>query len=312
MVRELTEFQRRVSETISGIQASICEGLESFERDAGSDLRFNRDQWTREGGGGGLTRVLEEGAVLEKGGVNLSTVHGELSEEFAAHLPGSGRTFFATGVSLVIHPRNPHAPTVHANFRFLERGDRSWFGGGADLTPHYYYPQDAEHFHGVWRECCEAHPEVADYEAFRDWCDRYFFIRHRGEHRGVGGIFFDYRYVDPDREAHGDALLAFIRDAGMRFMAAYGPILDRRKDTRYTDAQRTWQLLRRGRYVEFNLVYDRGTVFGLKTGGRIESILMSLPSPVRWDYDVQPSPGTPEARLLEVLHRPVPAGADPE
>jgi coproporphyrinogen III oxidase len=290
------------------LQARICEGLEALEREAGGDAAFAGDRWDREGGGGGLARVIQDGSLLEKGGVNVSVVHGALSDAFARELPGSGARFFATGVSLVIHPRNPHVPTVHANFRYLEHGDRRWFGGGADLTPYYWHREDEESFHAVWRELCEAHPGIADYDAFRDECDRYFFLPHRGERRGVGGIFFDDLLVDPARDGHEAALLAFVEDGGRRFLDAYAPIVRRRMGTRWTDDERRWQEYRRGRYVEFNLLYDRGTVFGLRTGGRTESILMSLPPVVRWTYGYEPAVGTPEHALLERLRRAPPAG----
>ncbi|RMG96745.1 MAG: oxygen-dependent coproporphyrinogen oxidase [Deltaproteobacteria bacterium] len=305
----LSDPQRRAHEAVRTIQGAICRGLEAIEAASGSAARFREDTWERPGGGGGWTRVLQGGRVLEKGGVNVSVVHGKLGDDLGAQLPGRGEHFFATGVSLVLHPVNPHAPTVHANYRYLERGDQRWFGGGADLTPHYYYEEDATHFHQVHRNACEAHADVADYAYFRDWCDHYFYIRHRKEHRGVGGIFFDYQYVTDDDAF--DRWLAFVIDAGAAFREAYEPILTRRKDLPYGDRERTWQLQRRGRYAEFNLVYDRGTVFGLKTQGRIESILMSLPPVCRWDYDVRPEPGSPEAKLLEVLTRPVPAGPFP-
>ncbi len=299
----LTPFQARAAAVVQAIQTRICEGLEAVERQHGGTHGFASDQWERPGGGGGLTRVLADGAVLEKGGVNTSVVFGELTEKFARELPGEGRTFFATGVSLVLHPRNPFAPTVHANFRYIEQGQKRWFGGGADLTPYYYYPEDREHFHGVWQQLCTKHAEHADYQEFADWCDRYFYLPHRGERRGVGGIFFDRLFVDPQKPGHDEQLLAFIRDGGMAFLDAYEPILRRRLATPFTPEQRRWQALRRGRYVEFNLLHDRGTVFGLRTGGRTESILMSLPSHVQWGYCEEPEPNTPEAALLEQLRK---------
>ena len=299
----LTSVQQRAADVVRAVQAAICAGLEAVEDAAGSDARFLSDEWTRPGGGGGLTRVLQ-GAVIEKGGVSTSTVFGELSPTFAAQMPGSGLTFFATGVSLVLHPRNPYVPTVHANFRYIEHGSKRWVGGGADLTPYYFYPEDKRHFHGVWQRLCEDHPGVGDHGRFREWCERYFYLKHRGEHRGVGGIFFDNLYVDEAVPGHEDRLLAFIRDGGMRFLDAYLPILQRRQGQPHGPAQRRWQELRRGRYVEFNLLYDRGTTFGLKTGGRTESILMSLPPTVQWGYCVEPEPGTPEHDLLVELRRP--------
>jgi len=277
------------------LQRDLCAGLEALDGRA----RFGRDEWRREGGGGGLTRVLADGAVLEKAGVNFSLVHGQLSEAFAKELPGSGTAFSATGVSLVLHPLSPHVPTAHMNFRYLEHGEKRWFGGGADLTPYYFHREDKEHFHGVWRQVCEEFPDVGDYPRWRDACDRYFFLPHRGERRGVGGIFFDYLFVDDDlRRAR---VAEFVARAGRAFLDAYLPIAKRRLGTPVTEAQRRWQEIRRGRYVEFNLLYDRGTTFGLKTGGRVESILMSLPPRVRWGYAETPAEGTPVSALLKEL-----------
>ena len=305
-----------------GIQAAVCSGLETLEAEHGSYSGFTDDPWTREeeggglgggsGGGsrgGGLARVLADGAVIEKGGVNSSIVFGELSQDFAARLPGDGTRFFATGVSIELHPKNPHAPTVHANFRYVEQGEQRWFGGGADMTPFYFYDEDKAHFHRVWEGLCRDHAvasELGGHAKCRDWCDRYFYLAHRGERRGVGGIFFDYLHVDPTREGHDELLLAFIEDGGRRFSRAYEPILRRRADTPYTPEQRRWQEVRRGRYVEFNLLYDRGTVFGLRSGGRTESLLMSLPPRAQWSYRAEPQPGSPEAALLAELRRPPP------
>lgn len=304
-----TEFQRRAHDTVVALQTAICSAVEAVERDGGGTGEFVADVWDRPGGGGGLTRVLR-GSVIEKGGVNTSAVFGELSPQFAGQLPGSGSTFFAAGVSLVLHPSNPFVPTVHANFRYIEQGDRRWFGGGADLTPYYYFPEDRADFHAVWQRYCDDHPGIGDYPRFSDWCDRYFYLPHRGESRGVGGIFFDHLFVDPAVPDHDEALLAFIRDGGTRFLDAYLPIARRHLHDPYGPEQRRWQEQRRGRYVEFNLIYDRGTVFGLKTGGRTESILMSLPPHVQWGYCEEPAPGTPEARLLSELRRPFP-GEEP-
>jgi coproporphyrinogen III oxidase len=301
----LTPSQQRAAEIVREVQAAICGGLEAVEREHGSDARFLSDDWTRPAGGGGLTRILR-GQVFEKAGVATSVVFGELSPTFAAQLPGTGHEFFATGVSLVLHPTNPYVPTVHANFRYIEHGERRWVGGGADLTPYYFFPEDKQHFHASWQAFCAAHPGVGEHERFREWCERYFYLKHRGEHRGVGGIFFDNLVItDPASEA---ARLAFIRDGGLRFLGAYLPIVARRVTTAYGPAQRRWQELRRGRYVEFNLLYDRGTVFGLKTGGRTESILMSLPPHVQWGYCEEPEPGTPEHDLLLELRRPAVEG----
>jgi coproporphyrinogen III oxidase len=273
-----------------GLQTRICDGLEAED---GSG-KFLRDRWERPGGGGGLTRVMADGSLFEKAGVNFSAVHGELKPEFAATLPGEGRDFRATGVSLVLHPRSPMVPTVHANFRFLAKGGKQWFGGGADLTPYYPEREDVEHFHRTWKTVCDRH-DAGFYPRFKKWCDDYFYLPHRGETRGVGGIFFDQLQRDPVRD------FAFVRDAGDAFLEAYLPIARRRKLDGWSDGERQFQLLRRGRYVEFNLIYDRGTIFGLKTDGRTESILMSLPPLVRWDYDVKWEPGSREADLVNWL-----------
>ncbi len=280
-----------IVEYLRGLQDRICQGLADLDGKA----RFREDSWQREGGGGGRTRVLTDGGLFEKAGVNFSDVHGQMAEEFAKQIPGEGRDFTAAGVSLVLHPRNPQVPTVHANFRFLTKGQRQWFGGGADLTPYYPFREDVIHFHRVWKQVCERHAAVVDYRRLKKWCDEYFFLPHRNEARGVGGIFFDY--------LEGDlaALFAFVRDAGDAFLDAYLPIARRRQQEPYTDAERAFQEFRRGRYVEFNLLYDRGTIFGLKTGGRTESILMSLPPVVRWHYDYRPEAGSREAELYEYL-----------
>ncbi len=294
----------RAASRWSELQGAICAAIEAADGEA----RFSTDRWSRPGGGGGVSRVLEGGRVFEKAGVNWSDVDGELPEDFAAQLPGWGRRFRATGVSLVLHPRSPMVPTTHANFRFLEKGDAAWFGGGADLTPYYLWREDAEHFHRTLAAACDAHTPVGDYPRFKRWCDEYFFIKHRAETRGVGGIFYDYVGHAPGHErattADLEAAFAMAGACGDAFVPAYVPIVEQRRDEAYGDDERRWQLLRRGRYVEFNLVYDRGTTFGLKTGGRIESILMSLPPLVRWDHDVSP-PGPREAALVEVLRTPV-------
>jgi len=270
------------------LQERIANAVEELDGN-----KFLEDVWTREGGGGGRTRILEDGSVFEKAGVNFSSVHGNLPEDFAAKIPvGSGTGFFATGVSLVFHPRNPMVPAVHANFRYLEKGESGWFGGGMDLTPVYPYVEDAQHFHQVIKASCDRHnPEY--YPRFKKWCDEYFFLKHRGEMRGIGGVFFDYLKDDPERT------FAFIRDLGDSFPEAYVPIARRRCNEAFGEKERRYQLYRRGRYVEFNLLYDRGTIFGLETKGRTESILMSLPPLVRWVYDLKLQPGSPEAKALE-------------
>src|SRR5690348_15855215 len=246
-----------------------------------------------------MARVLEGGALFEKAGVNWSSVDGELPAEIADSMPGAGRTFRASGVSLVLHPRSPMVPTTHANFRCIAKGDVVWFGGGADLTPYYLFRDDAVHFHRTLADACDRHPPVGDYNRFKTWCDEYFFLPHRGETRGVVEVFFDY--LGDKGEHPVERVFEFVMEIGRAFPPAYVPIVQRRVTETYGETERTWHLRRRGRYVEFNLIYDRGTIFGLKTNGRIESILMSLPPLVRWDYDVMPQPGSPEAELLAHL-----------
>jgi coproporphyrinogen III oxidase len=265
------------------LQDRITDGLS--KQDGRS---FREDLWERDGGGGGRTRVLEDGNVFEKGGVNFSRVQGSLPEEFADQIPrGSGTEFFATGISLVIHPRNPRVPIVHANFRYLEKGDAEWFGGGVDLSPSYPYEEDCVHFHQTLKAACDSHdPDY--YPRFKKWCDEYFSIPHRNEMRGIGGVFFDYLEEDPDD------VFSFVQSVGDSFLPAYLPVVERRRNEPYGEQEETFQAIRRGRYAEFNLVYDRGTVFGLKTRGRTESILMSLPPLARWVYQFTPEPGSVE------------------
>jgi coproporphyrinogen III oxidase len=283
-------LRERAATYFGELQQRITAALEEVDG-AG---RFREDAWDRPGGGGGRSRVLTDGAVFEKAGVNFSDVSGQMSEEFAGQVPGEGRDFTACGISLVLHPLNPLVPTVHANFRFLTKGERRWFGGGADLTPYYPFREDVIHFHRVWQAVCRRHPAPVDYARFKKWCDDYFYLPHRGEARGIGGIFFDY--IDGD-----ESVFAFVQDAGNSFLDAYLPSVRRHKDEPYTERQRAFQEFRRGRYVEFNLLYDRGTLFGLKTGGRTESILMSLPPRVRWLYDYHPEAGSREAELYDYL-----------
>ena len=299
----MSDLFDRAAKFFQDLQTDICRALSA----ADGVREFTADTWQRPGGGGGTARVLEEGGVFEKAGVNWSLVDGELPAELADHMPGSGRTFRATGVSLVLHPRSPMIPTTHANFRCLQRGDALWFGGGADLTPYYLDRDDARHFHQTLADACDRHRPVGDYDRWKAWCDEYFFLPHRQETRGIGGVFFDYvgevgAQPTPGRTPQpAEQVFALVRDLGSSFTSAYVPIVNRRRDTVYGERERTWQLQRRGRYVEFNLLYDRGTIFGLKTNGRIESILMSLPPLVRWDYDVLASPGSPEAELVSHL-----------
>jgi coproporphyrinogen III oxidase len=287
-------YQARAAAYFAELQDQICTALEMLD---GSG-RFREDRWERPGGGGGRTRILAQGGVFEKAGVNFSEVHGQMAPEFAAQVPGEGQDFTATGISLVLHPQSPMVPTVHANFRYLTKGNKRWFGGGADLTPYYPCREDVIHFHQTWKQVCDRHAPLVEHERLKRWCDEYFFLPHRNEPRGVGGIFFDYL------EGVWEALFSFVRDCGDHFLAAYQPIVERRRNESYTAGQRAFQEYRRGRYAEFNLLHDRGTLFGLKTGGRVESILMSLPPVVRWEYDYQAKPGSREARLLEEFLRP--------
>ncbi|MFM1681994.1 oxygen-dependent coproporphyrinogen oxidase [Aeromonas salmonicida] len=276
------------------LQDEICRSLEQ----ADGVGRFVEDAWAREGGGGGRTRVMRHGDMIEQGGVNFSHVYGDAMPASAtAHRPElAGRKFEAMGVSLVIHPNNPYVPTSHANVRFFiaeKEGEEPiwWFGGGFDLTPFYPFAEDVQHWHRVSRDLCQPFGEDI-YPEFKSWCDRYFFLKHRNETRGVGGLFFD----DLNRWPFADCF-AFMQAVGRGYLDAYLPIIERRKAQPYGEREREFQLYRRGRYVEFNLVYDRGTLFGLQTGGRTESILMSMPPLARWEYDWQPEAGSPEALL---------------
>ena len=291
----MSDLFDRASKFFSELQTDICRAL--AELDGGAE--FTADAWQRPGGGGGVARVLEGGALFEKAGVNWSSVDGELPAELADQMPGEGRSFRACGVSLVLHPRSPMVPTVHANFRCLTQGDALWFGGGSDLTPSYLFRDDAVHFHAALAAACDRHSPIGDYDRFKAWSDEYFFLPHRQETRGVGGVFFDYLGAKGEHAAEG--IFAFVADLGRAFLPSYVPIAQRRQTEPYGDLERAWQLRRRGRYVEFNLIYDRGTLFGLQTNGRVESILMSLPPLARWDYDVMATPGSPEAELLAHL-----------
>lgn len=288
--RQDISLAQRMQRFVEAQQQSICRRIESLDGEG----QFRFDSWERPGGGGGLTAVIEDGAVFEKGGVNTSAVHGMLPAGMAAALGVEEAPFFATGLSLVLHPQSPYVPTVHANFRYfalgadLMRPADQWFGGGADLTPVYPFEDDARHFHRVWKDVCDRH-ETADYGRFKSQCDEYFFLPHRNETRGVGGIFYDYLREDPEGVFH------FTREAGRAFLRAYLPIVELRKDQPYGDAEKFFQEIRRGRYAEFNLLFDRGTRFGIETEGRTESILMSLPPRARWRYDWDPAPESEEA-----------------
>jgi coproporphyrinogen III oxidase len=290
-----------VRDYLTGLQSRIVARLEQLD-----GMAFRRDQWKRPEGGGGLSRLIEEGHLLERGGVNFSHVAGaSLPPSATASRPElAGRGFEAMGVSLVLHPRNPYVPTVHMNVRFLVAHTAGadpvwWFGGGMDLTPYYPFEEDAIHFHRTCRDALAPFgPEY--YPRFKKWCDEYFYLKHRKEPRGIGGVFFD------DLNGQGfDVSFRLVQSVGESFLPAYLPIAERRRELAYGAREREFQAYRRGRYVEFNLVYDRGTLFGLQSGGRAESILMSLPPVAKWRYDWKPDPGTPEARLYDefLTHR---------
>ncbi|MEK6152719.1 oxygen-dependent coproporphyrinogen oxidase [Flavobacteriaceae bacterium 3-367] len=288
---------------IQQLQDTITSKLEAVDGQAS----FQEDLWKRAEGGGGRTRVIENGKVFEKGGVNISAVHGPLPKSMQAYFGVQEADFFACGLSLVLHPKSPMVPTVHANWRYFEMYDTDgklvdqWFGGGQDLTPYYLFDEDAEHFHSICKRACDAHhPDF--YAAYKEKCDAYFWNSHRNEARGVGGLFFDYcKQTD---EMSMQDWYNFVAEVGDSFLEAYVPIVEKRKDLPFDQAQRDWQEIRRGRYVEFNLVHDKGTLFGLRTNGRIESILMSLPPHVQWRYDYHPEAGSEEDRLLQVLQKP--------
>jgi coproporphyrinogen III oxidase len=299
------EIEAQAVDFFRGLQERIVEQLQSIDGHG-----FREDRWQRPGGGGGRSCVLADGGLFERAGVNFSDVFGEMRPELAKSLPGDGTTFRAAGLSLVLHPKSPRVPTVHANLRFIRRGSAAWFGGGTDLTPYYVVAEDARLFHRTLQEICGRH-EASLYPRFKRWCDRYFFLPHRNEPRGIGGIFFDYLGAGAERaagedapptpsewESSGENVFSFVRDLGDHLMDAYSAIVSRRRPEPWGPRERDWQLVRRGRYVEFNLVYDRGTLFGLRTDGRTESILMSLPPEARWRYDFSPEADSPEARSL--------------
>lgn len=299
---------------IQQLQDQICKGLE----DSDGKAKFQEDLWERPEGGGGRTRVIENGDVFEKGGVNISAVHGKLPDTMQKMFGVGEADFFACGLSLVIHPKSPMVPTVHANWRYFEmyneKGEiiNHWFGGGQDLTPYYLFEEDAKHFHQTCKTACDKHnPEF--YPLYKKKCDEYFWNAHRNEARGIGGLFFDYLKDTSNSELakQTDTKMSmedwynFVTEVGNSFLDAYLPIVERRKELPYTEANKTWQEIRRGRYVEFNLVYDKGTLFGLKTNGRIESILMSLPPHVQWVYNYHPEAGSEEEKLIKVLASPI-------
>lgn len=295
-----TITKEHIADRYREIQDLICKRIAAVDGKA----RFIKDRWSREGGGGGLSRVLANGDALEKAGVNFSAVLGELNPGMKQSLKiGDADEFYATGVSIVMHPSNPHVPIIHMNIRYfeLDNGDY-WFGGGIDLTPHYINPAEAAHFHRALKGVCDKY-DLDWYDAMKRKADDYFFIPHRNETRGVGGIFYDHMSAD---ESHSKAdILNFSLDLGRLFPEIYAELIEANRGKTYTDSEREWQLLRRGRYVEFNLVYDRGTRFGLLSNGRTESILMSLPKDARWLYDYHPEPGSREAETLSLLKKDV-------
>lgn len=289
-------------EFIHQLQDEICARLE----EADGLGKFREDLWERPGGGGGKSRVMSGGKVFEKAGVSTSIVHGDMPAALQRNLQSSGKQFFACGISLVLHPLNPFVPTVHANYRYFEMYDGeelidSWFGGGSDLTPYYLFESDAKHFHQTQKETAAQFGREL-YPRFKKQCDEYFYNHHRGESRGIGGTFFDYLKANEDYSSRD--WMAFTMAMGRNFLPSYMPILEKRKKLQWEDPHRYWQEIRRGRYVEFNLIHDRGTLFGIKTNGRTESILMSLPPRVRWDYDHQPEVGSEEEKLLHILKNP--------
>ena len=289
---------------IHDLQKHICKSLEKVDGKA----VFVTDEWDREHGGGGITKVISGGRVFEKGGVNSSVVWGPVTDTMRSQLKIDGESWFACGLSLVIHPLNPYVPTVHANWRYFEMyddqgnvGDR-WFGGGADLTPYYLFEEDAQHFHRSFKAAMDTFGSDL-YFKYKQWCDQYFVNRHRDdEMRGIGGVFYDY--LRPVDEGDANRLFVFQRDNANAFLTAYLPIVEKRKDMVYGERELEWQEIRRGRYVEFNLIHDRGTLFGLRTNGRTESILMSLPPRARWEYNYQPEKGSAEAALVDACKHP--------
>jgi coproporphyrinogen III oxidase len=315
------DSRSRARTLLMGLQDSICQGLQALDAEG----QFQEESWQRPEGGGGRSRVMKEGRVFEQGGVNFSEVEGaQLPPSILNQRPeAEGHRWFAVGTSMVLHPRNPWVPTVHLNYRYFEAGPVWWFGGGADLTPYYPFLEDARHFHRTLKGACDS-VDPSYYKVFKPWCDEYFYLRHRQETRGVGGIFYDYQdsggvlYKGSEPEAAAAAVAAasgpieqdweklfrLASACGQAFLPSYGPIVERRNNLAYGETERQFQLYRRGRYVEFNLVFDRGTIFGLQTNGRTESILMSLPPLVRWEYGYTPAPGSREALLTEVFTRP--------
>ncbi|SFT16922.1 oxygen-dependent coproporphyrinogen oxidase [Sphingobacterium wenxiniae] len=289
-----------IAETYKTIQNEITQGLEALDGKA----TFQEELWEREGGGGGRTRIIQQGNILEKGGVNFSAVHGKLPEPIKKAFGVEEEDFFATGVSIVIHPNNPWVPIIHMNIRYFELNEQMrWFGGGIDLTPHYIIEDDARFFHHMMKNVCDKH-HSSFYTDFKTWADNYFYIKHRQETRGIGGVFYD-RLTPEKTGLSYEQIFDFSCDLGRTFVPTYTELVNRNREKTFTQREKDWQLLRRGRYVEFNLVYDAGTKFGLETNGRIESILMSLPTQANWAYDFQPEAGSLEEQTLSLLKKDI-------
>jgi coproporphyrinogen III oxidase len=288
---------------VQNLQNRICNSIETIDQ----KQKFNEDLWIRNEGGGGISRVLENGAVFEKAGVNISSIHGLLPKSMQEYFKVKALDFNACGISLVIHPNNPIVPTVHFNLRYFEMLDKKgkiidhWFGGGQDLTPYYVFEEDIIHFHQICKDSCDKYG-ISLYEEFKKSCDSYFWNSHRNEARGIGGIFFDYLKFDSKYSMEN--WYSFVVDVGNNFLESYNPIVNKRKDAKYSSYQKNWQEIRRGRYVEFNLIHDKGTIFGLKTNGRIESILMSLPPRAQWLYNFKPLKNSEEEVLIKLLEKP--------
>jgi coproporphyrinogen III oxidase len=298
--------RQNIAEWLENLQDTICKSLEKSDGKA----KFIEDNWRRTQGGGGRTRIMRDGNVIEKGGVLFSAVHGEApdfllkeKEHAIAATSVEKPQFFATGVSIVIHPQNPFVPIIHMNIRYFELGDKTkWLGGGIDLTPHYVDADDAKFFHSSLKKVCDKH-DPSYYKKFKTWADDYFYLKHRGETRGIGGIFFDRLQADKHRSF--EQLLAFWKEVGECFAPVYTALIDKNRRRAYAENNKQWQLLRRGRYVEFNLLYDKGTKFGLESEGRVESILMSLPKLAGWEYDHKPESGSAEEQTLQLLKKDV-------
>ena len=295
-------MKNKFSIYIDKLQKAITSHIEKLD----GKSKFKKDSWNREKGGGGLTMVLENGNIFEKAGVNVSKVYGELPDSIAELVKANRSDFFACGISLILHPKNPLAPTFHANLRYFELYENnklkdSWFGGGLDLTPYYIFDEDVVHFHKSCKKICDRYNETF-YQSYKKKCDQYFWNSHRKEARGVGGLFFDYCRGN-DKMPIED-WFSFITDLGDSFLESYCPIIEKRKDMDYGEEQLRWQQIRRGRYVEFNLLHDKGTLFGLKTNGRIESILISMPPKAEWVYNLVPKKGSKEEKLLKILKSP--------